>query len=297
MSMTNTVEQIGHDCRTYQQSDGYLSHYRLWGHPESEDVVVLLHGGISHSGWQAPLAQEVVSSSDISFIGLDRRGSGLSTESRGHLPSPEREIEDIISFLRSLKSSFRRVHLAGWCFGGQIASIVAAQVADQHVISSLVMVAPGFVFTERYADVLRLSMQAVSEVVAELGVKPDPDRAFVPVPLQTKDFTESPEWLQFVADDALRLTRVSPTTVAVWQELADTSRSGALSQLGSLPVLVVFGSKDRLVDNDGVTAMLHAQVQGPAPVIKVLDTHHAVQFEEPKQLAGFVTRFVSDNVK
>ena len=68
--MTNTVEQIGHDCRTYQQSDGYLSHYRLWGHPESEDVVVLLHGGISHSGWQAPLAQEVVSSSDISFIGL-----------------------------------------------------------------------------------------------------------------------------------------------------------------------------------------------------------------------------------
>ena len=170
-------------------------------------------------------------------------------------------------------------------------------MADQHVISSLVMVAPGFVFTERYADVLRLSMQAVSEVVAELGVKPDPDRAFVPVPLQTKDFTESPEWLQFVADDALRLTRVSPTTVAVWQELADTSRSGALSQLGSLPVLVVFGSKDRLVDNDGVTAMLHAQVQGPAPVIKVLDTHHAVQFEEPKQLAGFVTRFVSDNVK
>src|SRR5689334_1873360 len=106
---------------SYPQSDGYRSHFRRWGRPEGDDVVVLLHGGISHSGWQAPLAEALTSTSGLTFIALDRRGSGLNNEARGHLISEERELEDVTSFLKAIAGSFRRVHLAGWCFGGQVA--------------------------------------------------------------------------------------------------------------------------------------------------------------------------------
>ena len=108
--------------QSFTQSDGYRMHYRLWGQPKGQDVVVLLHGGISHSAWQAPLGEEIAGKSDISFIAVDRRGSGLNTEKRGHLLSKEREIEDVVSFIRSLQDSYERIHLAGWCFGSQVAA-------------------------------------------------------------------------------------------------------------------------------------------------------------------------------
>lgn len=292
--MPDTVQQTELHIGTHQQSDGYTSHFRRWGRPQGEDAVVLLHGGISHSGWQAPLAEQVVATSDTTFFALDRRGSGLNTEQRGHLPAVDTEIEDIASFLRSLTGSFTRVHLAGWCFGGQIASIVAARLAGQGVVASLIAVAPGYVFTERYSDVLRMSMQGIFAAVQELGVKPEPDRAFVPVPLQITDFTDRPEWRAFIAEDELRLINVSQTTVDVWNDLADLSRAGVLSELGDIPVLAVFGTKDRLVDNERVAELLNDQVRGPAPVIAYLDAHHAVQFEEPARLAEHITRFVAN---
>lgn len=276
---------------THQHSDGYFAHYRRWGRSEGNDVVVYLHGGISHAGWQAPLGEAITSSSEVTFIALDRRGSGLNSEARGHLISEEREIEDITSFVKSLGGSFRRIHLGGWCFGAQVASIAAARLAGQGVLSSLVLVAPGYVYTERYSDVLRLSMQAVFEVVKELGVTPEPLRAFVPVPLQTSDFTDKPQWLRFVTEDTLRLSKVTQSTVKVWGELGDRSRA-ILGDLGGLPVLAVFGSRDRLVDNDRTKAMLMEQVH-PAPAIEFLTSHHALQFEEPRALADLIIRFVS----
>ncbi|MEH6421146.1 alpha/beta fold hydrolase [Pseudomonas sp. CGJS7] len=290
--MSAQTTQPDANVRTHTQSDGYVSHYRQWGDTNADDLVVILHGGISHSAWQAPLAQAVVAHPDLAFVALDRRGSGLNTQGRGHLLSQEREIEDVASLLRALSASHRRVHLAGWCFGGQIASIVAAHLAGEALISSLVLIAPGFVFNERYGDVLRLSMQAVAEVVEELGTHPPIDRAFVPVPLQIADFTSDPDWQRYVADDELRLRRVSQGTVAVWNELANRSRAGVLSELGDIPLLAVFGRQDRLVDNDGVAALLKQQVRGPAPEIVYVDAPHAIQFEMPERLAELVVGFL-----
>lgn len=289
--MSNHIRDIEHAIRTHRHSDGYRAHYRRWGRAEGDDVIVMLHGGVSHAGWQAPLAEAIVSSSKPSFLALDRRGSGLNEDARGHLVSQAREIEDVAGFLEAIAGSFTRVHLAGWCFGAQVASIVAARLAGRELLSSLILVAPGFIYTERYADVLRLSMQAVADVVAELDLHPDPLRAFVPVPLQPTDFTDNRAWLRFITEDKLRLSRVTQNTVAVWAELAERSTQ-VLSDLGDLPTLAVFGQRDRLVDVGRVQALLREHVR-PAPTIESLDTHHAVQFDDPRALAGLITRFVS----
>jgi pimeloyl-ACP methyl ester carboxylesterase len=276
---------------THRQSDGYTTHYLRWGSASGSDAVVLLHGAISHAGWQAPLGQAIASTSQISFIAMDRRGSGLNDEHRGHLISEEREIEDIGSLLHALTGSFARIHLAGWCFGGQVASIAAARVAGRSLLSSLILVAPGYVFSERYGDVLKMSMQAIFEIVQDFELKPDPLRAFIPIPLQPADFTDDATWLQFIRDDGLRLRKVTAGAVSVWSELADRSTK-ILRDLGELPVLAVLGSRDRLVDNDRVAALLMEHVR-PAPVIELLDAHHAIQFEKPNALAALITGFVS----
>jgi pimeloyl-ACP methyl ester carboxylesterase len=276
------------DIRTYTQSDGYVTHYRLWGAPEGNNVVVILHGGMSHSEWQAPLADAIVKNSNVSFIAPDRRGSGLNSQARGHLDSSEQLIDDIVEFLRSLKGPFVRVHLAGWCFGGQVATVVAAKVADQDMISTLMLIAPGFFFNERYGDVLRLSIESAREAVKEFGLKPEPTRAFITVPLQPTDFTMHPDWHQFITDDQLRLTKVTDSMVEVCGEIAVRAEK-EFSRVGNIPVLVVFGTQDRLVDVGRVREFLVAE---KAPTVENLETGHAVHFEQPDRLAEIMLSFI-----
>ncbi|MEU6239457.1 alpha/beta fold hydrolase, partial [Kitasatospora sp. NPDC047058] len=111
--------------RVFEQPDGYLTHYRLWGPDRAADLVVMLHGGMSHSAWQAPLGTRLGRLPGTAFVAIDLRGSGLNA-GRGHIPSGELAVEDIANVLRHLKDSYGRIHLAGWCFGAQVATVVAA---------------------------------------------------------------------------------------------------------------------------------------------------------------------------
>ncbi|WP_432093146.1 alpha/beta fold hydrolase [Streptomyces sp. bgisy100] len=283
-AIRDTTEHV----HTFEQSDGHLTHYRLWGAPQGNDVIVMLHGGMSHSGWQAPLAEAIGAASGVSFVAMDRRGSGLNDQ-RGHLESPDRAVDDVEELLRHLAASYERVHLAGWCFGGQVASSVAAQVAGKGVISTLLLLAPGFHFNERYSDVLRLSMEAAFAVVEEFGLEPEPTRPYLQVPLQPSDFTDLPEWQAFVEQDELRLTRVTKGMVEAWGALAQRAEPD-FARIGDVPVLAVFGRKDRLVDNERV----HDFLTGLKPLqVEWLDTGHALHFEEVTKLTGLITEFLA----
>ncbi len=275
--------------RTYTQSDGYSTHYRLWGTAKGDDVVVMLHGGMSHSEWQEPLAEEILARSEVSFIATDRRGSGLNTQDRGHMDSSERVIEDVVEFLQSLQGSFTRVHLAGWCFGGQIASTVAARLADKDVISTLILIAPGFFFNERYSDVLGLSIESARQAIAEFNLTPELNRAYIQLPLQPTDFTVRSDWQQFIANDRLRLTKITEGTIQVSEEIAEQAEK-AFPQIGNIPKLVVFGTNDRLVDIERVREFV---LSHKSPVVGNIATGHAVQFEQPEKLAEVVLSFLS----
>lgn len=273
------------------QSDGYETHYRLWGQPKGDDVIILLHGGISHSEWQSPIGERLSSNSQISFIAVDRRGSGLNAVDRGHLPSKEREIEDMVSFIRAFEGSYTRIHLAGWCFGAQVAAIVASVLEKEGVLSSFLMIAPGFAFQERYGDVLRLTKHAMFEVIKEFKLNPEPNHAFMPVPLQSTDFTDNTDWHEYVLNDELRLWKVTESTYKVWSELADWSHL-ALSEIKKLPMLVVFGEKERLVDNESVKQLVQERVKSSVIRIEMLEAGHAVQFDKPEQLTEIITSFI-----
>jgi pimeloyl-ACP methyl ester carboxylesterase len=265
---------------TLEQPDGYLTHYRLWGPANGEDVIVMLHGGMSHSGWQGPLGTRIGQLSKTAFIAVDLRGSGLN-DGRGHIPSGELAVRDITRLLRHLKVSYGRVHLAGWCFGAQVATVAAAQLAGEQVISSLIMISPGFFFNDRYSDVLDRSIESALAVVEELGVTPEPTRAYISVPLRASDFTDRPEWLEFVDRDPLRLVRVTSSTIDSWEEIAIQSEKD-YSRIGQIPVLAVFGKADKLVDNNRVRDFL---VGHPDVCVHELDTGHAVHFEDADTLS------------
>jgi len=275
------------DVRSLEQPDGYLTHYRLWGPPTGEDVVVMLHGGMSHSGWQAPLGIRIGQLPATAFVAVDLRGSGLNAQ-RGHIPSADLAVTDISRLLRHLKADYRRVHLAGWCFGAQVATVAAADLVNEHVIADLIMVAPGFFFSERYNDVLDRSVDSALAVVEELGLTPEPTRAYISIPLRSSDFTDRPYWLEFIDNDPLRLVRVTAGTIDAWGEIAVRSEK-EFRRIGRLPTLAIFGKRDKLVDNDRVRTFL-----GNHPDVRVheLDTGHAIHFDDADRLSGLITAFI-----
>ena len=135
--------------KTQTMSDGYDIHYRLWGPEEGSDVLVVLHGGMSHSAWQRPLANAVRARSKLSVFAPDRRGCGLNGE-RGDLASAERSIEDVVEHLRWLAGRFQRIHLAGWCQGGQYAAVAAQRLQDEGALATLLLITPGLFWNARF---------------------------------------------------------------------------------------------------------------------------------------------------
>jgi L-alanine-DL-glutamate epimerase-like enolase superfamily enzyme/pimeloyl-ACP methyl ester carboxylesterase len=274
---------------TQAMSDGYDIHYRLWGPAQGLDVLVVLHGGMSHSAWQRPLADAVRVRSAMSVFAPDRRGCGLNA-GRGDLASANRSIEDVIEHLRMLAGRFRRVHLAGWCQGGQFAAIAAQRLQGEGSLATLLLVTPGLFWNARFRSVIDVTERVVQNLLTHFELAPERNEAFAPIPLQATDFTPSPDGLDFIDADALKTTEVTLKSVIVMDEVQERSWEAILGV--RLPLFAVTATQDRIVDNQKVRTYLAPLFDRPGNRWMELDAGHAVQFERPDELAGALLEFI-----
>ncbi|PKN30108.1 MAG: hypothetical protein CVU64_05065 [Deltaproteobacteria bacterium HGW-Deltaproteobacteria-21] len=284
---------LDHDIATMELSDGYISHYRLWGPSSGKDVIIMLHGGMSHSEWQAPLARAIRGASDISFVAPDRRGCGLNELDRGDLKSLDQLFDDVIRYVGHFKKSFNRVHLAGWCQGCQFTVPAARMIKNQNIVSSLILMTPGFFWSERFSSVQQIAREFFMAFLMEFKIQPDPNKAFIPVPMVKEDFTSVKKWLDYIEQDDLKTTRVSLNTAAVMESGQRKSTDDILEI--DIPLLVILAEKDKIVDSmkirDHVEEVMKRCKQ--SRVIQ-FETQHAVHFEKAEDLAGEIRKFVSD---
>jgi len=275
-----------------EMPDQYKIHYRRWGRAEGDDVVLILHGGMSHSGWQAPLANRFQSiSPDITVVATDRRGCGLN-EQPGDLNSITAVIGDVVTQIESLKRSFKRVHLAGWCQGAQYAAIAGARLGDE--LSSLILLTPGFFWNERFRSVLSVSEKIILEMIASFKIKPERNHACIPIPLEATDFTLIDEWLDFIEKDPLKTTLVTLKSVSIMDEIQELSWSAMLQN--RLPVLAIMAEQDRIVDNNKVTQFIgHLFSGGNRNRMVSMACGHAIQFEKTEEVATEILNFIRKN--
>ncbi|MCX5846869.1 MAG: alpha/beta fold hydrolase [Deltaproteobacteria bacterium] len=272
-----------------EMPDKYKIHYRVWGKTEGENVVLILHGGMSHSGWQAPLANQLRSMSpDISVVAPDRRGCGLN-EKRGDLGSVQFVIEDVIKHIEFLKKSFKRIHLAGWCQGSQYASVAAAKLGD--MLSSLILLTPGFFWNERFRSVLSIAEKIVMDMISEFKLKPERNHACIPIPMEATDFTLIDEWLDFIDNDDLKTTMITLKSVSIMDEIQELSWFAILQN--TLPVLAIMAENDRIVDNNKVLQFIgHLFTGNNQNRLVSLESGHAIQFEKPEEVATEILNFI-----
>lgn len=277
------------ETASLEMPDKYRIHYRLWGGRQGEDVLLILHGGMSHSGWQAPLANRLrVISPELTVVASDRRGCGLNA-GPGDLGSVRLVIDDVIKQIEFFKKSFRRVHLAGWCQGAQYAAVAAAET--EGALESLILLTPGFFWNERFRSVLSISEKIIMDMISGFKLKPERDHACIPIPMEATDFTLENEWLDFIHKDTLKTTMITLKSVSIMDEIQELSWFAMLKN--RLPVLTLIAENDRIVDNSKFMQFTGHLFSGKsANKLVSLESGHAVHFEKTGEVAAEIAAFI-----
>ncbi|WP_300673577.1 alpha/beta fold hydrolase [Desulfoluna sp.] len=270
--------------------DDYPIHYRIWGEDKGDDVILILHGGMSHSGWQAPLAQALQRHRpSLTVMAADRRGCGLNP-TRGDLGTLPLVIDDVVRHVAFLQRSFTRVHLAGWCQGAQYASIAATRLDRKP--DSLILLTPGFFWNERFRSVIRIAEDVMMEMISEFHLKPERDHACIPIPMEPADFTLEEKWLDLIDNDPLKTTKITLKSANIMDEIQELSWRAIL--VNTCPTLAILATHDRIVDNRKVREFIGHQFSDTGTnTLDTIDTAHAAQFEKPNELARQICRFLN----
>lgn len=267
----------------YSAADGRRLAARVWsseqgaGSGEQEIVraprghVVFLHGITSHGGWYARSCRHLVDAGfDVHL--LDRRGSGLNPHDRGDVDRCETWLSDVELYLRNIRSHPLHVAaptvLCGISWGGKLAVAVAHRHPD--LVQGLALICPGLYSYQQPGFVKRAVLSG------PLPARMQARR--VPIPLaDPRLFTDSPRWVDFVADDPLSLRRITIRFAQADLELTRAARQSV--SFSQVSMLLMLSGRDRIVQNQRTRAYFSRVAARSKTLIEYPDAAHTLEFE------------------
>jgi len=263
------TELLEHTVETYTAADGYVLHYRHWRPQETPKArVVCVHGIQSHSGWYLYSSSRLCAAEYEVFY-LDRRGSGLNEQDRGHAKNFHVLIDDLVLFLGRVRAQEPRrpVVLSGVSWGGKL--VVAVAKDHPKLIDALVLLCPGL-FPKVGVPPLEKVRIALSRVFARY-------RRFT-IPLTDPElFTANPKWLEFLRTDPLSLHRATASMLVASARL-DWYLRDAPEKIHT-PALLFLAGQDRIIDNERTRRYFERFRSPNKRVIEYPDAHHTLEFE------------------
>ena len=258
---------------------------RVWNAPAAPRArVVFVHGITSHGGWYSRSCEHLADAGfDAHF--LDRRGSGLNSESPGDVDRWTTWIDDMAAYLEQLPKP-RHVSLCGISWGGKLATAVARR--HPGLVQSLGLICPGL-YSPYDPGVLKRSALAARRP-ARL------QQRRVRIPLDRPElFTDTPERRDFIARDPLTLRRVTWRFAREDRQLTKCARAAA--PYLHMPMLLMLAGRDRIVDNRRTRAFFNRTRSRLRTQIEYPNAAHTLEFEpDPEPYLADLTRWVAATV-
>jgi alpha-beta hydrolase superfamily lysophospholipase len=261
--------------------DGLELFYRYWPGKSEAPVLVYLHGIEGHSAWFGPTAKKLAGSG-FNLYAPDRRGAGMNTMERGHLPSFRIFLQDISDFLQFVNK--RHPHsplfLLGNCWGAKASILIAADDSSQ--LQGLVLTSPAL---KTRVDVnLRTKLKIAAAYVR--GSKEAFD-----LPLTPEMFTREPDYIRFIADDPHRMTRATASFLVETLKLRWLAQRAAKSI--KLPLLIFQAGHDDIADTNYGDQWFRRAASTDKMLKYYSDSAHTIDFDcssddYAKVLAGWV---------
>ncbi|NOZ21524.1 MAG: alpha/beta hydrolase [Planctomycetes bacterium] len=253
---------------SYTTSDGRTLRYREWRPEGYEALVVNLHGIQSHSGWFAGSCEHLARNG-ARVVSVDRRGSGLNEEDRGHAPGGRQLLDDLKVIVEQLRSEDpgKRMHLLGVCWGGKLAAALAG--LHPELVDSLMLSSPGLAAKVRPGRAECVSIGICSLVWPRRLFRIPIDRA--------ERFTSNPERIEFIKNDPMRLDQATARLMAESKRL-DWLLKKVAPRIHA-PTLLMLSGHDDIVDNER-NRRIFDRFGSREKQIKTFDgAHHMLEFE------------------
>ncbi len=200
-------------------------------------IVTIAHGGAEHSGRYAWTAAQL-NARGYAVYAIDHRGHGRSGGSRAYVD----RIDNAVTDLHTLTDLARERHpelplvLLGHSMGGLISLSYALRYQDE--LNALALSAPLAVLEAN--PVARVAVRALSMVVPRLPI----------YKIDGTTVSRDPEVVRAYDEDPLNYRGMLPARTVGEIAAMVAANAPRLPEL-TLPILTVYGSGDRLVDNAG----------------------------------------------
>ena len=256
---------------------GYLAKER-----NRDLAFVYFHGIESHAGWFDGPAR-MLQATGYDLFALDRRGSGINRENRGlpsgHVASKSLLISDVDAFIAPLTSIYREVIIIGLSWGGKLAPVYALSHPDR--ASGLVLITPGLKALVDVSNGTKLQILVSSWLAPKTRFK---------TPIEVEMFTNTPEYLDYIRQDELRLSEATAQFFMVSRAL-DNVVEAHIQDL-ELPVLLFLAGKDRIIDNAGVVELLERADLSDLTIVNYSEQTHSIQFDAPNEMVDDILNWL-----
>jgi acylglycerol lipase len=258
-----------HEEGRFAGAGGLEIYWQAWLPEASPDAIVLIsHGGAEHGGRYAWTASQLTARGYATYA-IDHRGHGRSAGPRAYVDRIDNAVTDLhaLAELTRERHPATEVFLLGHSMGGLIA--ISYALAHQDDLAGLVLSAPLAVLEANPAT--RLASRLLSAAAPRLPV----------YRIDGATVSRDPDVVRAYDDDPLNHRGMLPARTV--GELAATTATfrDRLPEL-RLPVLTVYGTGDRLVDNAGSILVDEAGGSADSTLIAYDGLYHEV-LNEPER--------------
>lgn len=250
--------------------DGIIVPARLFGADGSRTPVLMVHGLQSHSGWFSQSAAFIASLGHPVYV-IDRRGSGMSQDTRGDSKSFMGWVADIeaVRNFAIKQHGGSQIFLLGHCFGAIPATAYAE--TNPETIKGLLLTTPGI-----YTHTSIPFSQTLKIIFTSTGQR---DYYFA-VPLDADQFSEIPDYEPFIAADPLALRAV--TGDLYWQIREARKYIINNSDRLTMPMIVGFAGEDEIADYPNNKKWLNKVPAEDKTEITYSDARHILEYSLEK---------------
>ena len=235
---------------------------------DGPDAVVIAHGYAEHSGRYGHVAAALVEDG-FAVHALDHRGHGRSEGPLVNVENFQHYIDDLDALVLDVKARHRgATFLLGHSMGGLIAADYATQHQDR--LSGLVLSGPA-VMRRKVSPMLNLTARVLARIAPGAGV--------LKLPLDA--ISRDPEVVSRYQADPL----VHDVPMRARQAVQSVDAQGRLEPRMasiSIPLLVIQGSDDRIVD-PASAAFIHDRVGSTDRTIKIYEGLYHEILNEPER--------------
>lgn len=251
-------------------SDGCEHFIRHWPAQNQQACLLYLHGIEGHSLWfdgTASFLQE----RGISTMALDRRGSGLSKEKRGHIESYKHLLSDTDDFIDFAKSKLGNcpLFLMANCWGAKLAVLTCQKTRNKEQLAGMILSSPAIEVKVDFSlgKKLLIAWRFLTGNKEELEI-----------PIKLEDFTDNPQYLNFIGSDSMRLTKASAAFFV--NTFILTLKSKSCPRKIVLPTLILQSGKDNIVDEKGLAGWFK-RLKSQDKTMRVFEgVHHSLDFHK-----------------